>query len=134
MICDSVGSDGWIRFWFYETIDHADLSDDEQFLEIQPIYEFQIAEGIENAMLMSIQKQEPDNPEKTMWYAQVSKHIVFRKHFNISIFKQIFNRMEMGDCGYLTFVPVKKNIFNKNFLHVMLVLLSIWIQQIGDPL
>ncbi|XP_068986815.1 cilia- and flagella-associated protein 44 isoform X3 [Bombus flavifrons] len=66
----SVGSDGWIRFWFYETIDHADLSDDEQFLEIQPIYEFQIAEGIENAMLMSIQKQEPDNPEKTMWYAQ----------------------------------------------------------------
>ncbi|KAK1137227.1 hypothetical protein K0M31_001748 [Melipona bicolor] len=65
----SVGSDGWIRFWFYETIDHADLSDDEQFLEIQPIYEFQIAEGNENAMLMSIQKQEP-NSEKTMWYAQ----------------------------------------------------------------
>ncbi|XP_043512128.1 cilia- and flagella-associated protein 44 isoform X2 [Frieseomelitta varia] len=65
----SIGSDGWIRFWFYETIDHADLSDDEQFLEIQPIYEFQIAEENENAMLMSIQKQEP-NSEKTMWYAQ----------------------------------------------------------------
>ncbi|KAF3430089.1 hypothetical protein E2986_07212 [Frieseomelitta varia] len=64
-----IGSDGWIRFWFYETIDHADLSDDEQFLEIQPIYEFQIAEENENAMLMSIQKQEP-NSEKTMWYAQ----------------------------------------------------------------
>ncbi|XP_031368455.1 cilia- and flagella-associated protein 44 isoform X2 [Apis dorsata] len=66
----SVGSDGWIRFWFYETIDHADLADDEQFLEIQPIYEFEIAENEENAMLISIQKQEPDNLDKTIWYAQ----------------------------------------------------------------
>lgn len=68
----NLGSDGWIRFWFYETIDHADLADDEQFLEIQPIYEFEIAENEENAMLISIQKQEPDNPDKTIWYAQVS--------------------------------------------------------------
>ncbi|XP_076749592.1 cilia- and flagella-associated protein 44 [Xylocopa sonorina] len=66
----SVGSDGWIRFWFYETIDHADLSDEEQYLEIQPIYEFQIAEANKNAMLMSMQKQEIDKPEKTFWYAQ----------------------------------------------------------------
>ncbi|XP_017757877.1 PREDICTED: uncharacterized protein LOC108549132 [Eufriesea mexicana] len=66
----SVGSDGWIRFWFYETIDHANLADDKQFLEIQPIYEFQIAEGRENAMLISIQKQKPTNPEETLWYAQ----------------------------------------------------------------
>lgn len=81
MIYDSIGSDGWIRFWFYETIDHADLSDDEQFLEIQPIYEFQIAEENENAMLMSIQKQEP-NSEKTMWYAQVST-LYSENNFNI---------------------------------------------------
>ncbi|CAL7949001.1 unnamed protein product [Xylocopa violacea] len=66
----SVGSDGWIRFWFYETIDHANLSDEEQYLEIQPIYEFQIAEANVNAMLMSMQKQEVDKPEKTFWYAQ----------------------------------------------------------------
>ncbi|XP_029043385.1 cilia- and flagella-associated protein 44 isoform X1 [Osmia bicornis bicornis] len=66
----SVGSDGLIRFWFYETIDHANLSDEEKFLEIQPIYEFEIADREENAMLMCIQKQEPDDPEKTDWYAQ----------------------------------------------------------------
>ncbi|CAK9822070.1 Cilia- and flagella-associated protein 44 [Anthophora retusa] len=66
----SVGLDGWIRFWFYETIDHANLSDEEQFLEIQPIYEFQIEEDQENAMLMCIQKQEPNFPEKTVWYGQ----------------------------------------------------------------
>ncbi|XP_076652358.1 cilia- and flagella-associated protein 44 isoform X2 [Halictus rubicundus] len=70
----SVGLDGWIRFWFYDTIDHADLPKGEQFLELQPIYEFHIMEEEKNfqkdAMLMSIQKQEPDEPEKAMWYAQ----------------------------------------------------------------
>ncbi|XP_076222298.1 cilia- and flagella-associated protein 44 [Nomia melanderi] len=70
----SVGLDGWIRFWFYDTIDHADLPDGEQLLELQPIYEFHITEGEKhsqkNAMLMSIQKKEPNDSEKTIWYAQ----------------------------------------------------------------
>ncbi|XP_015431042.1 PREDICTED: uncharacterized protein LOC107187452 [Dufourea novaeangliae] len=70
----SVGMDGWIRFWFYDTIDHADLPSGEQFLELQPIYEFHITEGEahfqKDAMLMSIQKQSPDDPDKTIWYAQ----------------------------------------------------------------
>nr|XP_012143308.1 PREDICTED: cilia- and flagella-associated protein 44 isoform X1 [Megachile rotundata] len=66
----SVGTDGWIRFWFYETMDHANLSDEERFLEIQPIYEFEIASGEENAMLMCIHKQESNNPDATTWYAQ----------------------------------------------------------------
>ncbi|XP_026674087.1 uncharacterized protein LOC108630687 isoform X2 [Ceratina calcarata] len=71
-VCVAItGSDGWIRFWFYDTIDHADLADDEQYLEIQPIYEFEIADEEEHrAMLMCIRKQEPDKPEKTHWYAQ----------------------------------------------------------------
>ncbi|XP_076637400.1 cilia- and flagella-associated protein 44 isoform X1 [Colletes latitarsis] len=70
----SIGLDGWIRFWFYESIDDADLPSNEQLFEIEPIYEFYITEGREyskrNAMLMSIQKQEPNVPEKTIWYAQ----------------------------------------------------------------
>nr|XP_033337675.1 cilia- and flagella-associated protein 44 [Megalopta genalis] len=70
----SVGLDGWIRFWFYDTIDHADLPQEEPFLELQPIYEFHITEEEthfqKDAMLMSIQKQERNEPEKTMWYAQ----------------------------------------------------------------
>lgn len=69
--------DGWIRMWFYDTIDQADPPDDDRFLEIEPVYEFSIFEKEENnfdkkAMLMSIQKQEPNNPESTFWYAQVN--------------------------------------------------------------
>lgn len=72
----SIGMDGWIRVWFYETIDQADVHDGNRFLEIQPVYEFQIGETL-SSMLMCICKQEPDNPESTFWYAQVSKICTF---------------------------------------------------------
>ncbi|XP_050459147.1 cilia- and flagella-associated protein 44 isoform X1 [Cataglyphis hispanica] len=65
----SVGMDGWIRIWFYETIDQADSDTEERFLEIQPIYEYHVNE-VNNSMLMCICKQEPDNPENMFWYAQ----------------------------------------------------------------
>ncbi|XP_011056677.1 PREDICTED: cilia- and flagella-associated protein 44, partial [Acromyrmex echinatior] len=67
----SVGMDGWIRIWFYETIDQANLYNRKRFLEIQPIYEYHISESDgASAMLMCIHKQKPDNPESTFWYAQ----------------------------------------------------------------
>lgn len=71
-----VGMDGWIRIWFYETIDQANFynTNKERFLEIQPVYEYYISEnrGANSSMLMCICKQEPENPESTFWYAQVS--------------------------------------------------------------
>ncbi|XP_070154334.1 cilia- and flagella-associated protein 44 isoform X2 [Polyergus mexicanus] len=68
----SVGMDGWIRIWFYETIDQADSRTGERFLEIQPIYEHHVSEDNEanNSMLMCIRKQELDNPESMLWYVQ----------------------------------------------------------------
>ncbi|XP_023287600.1 uncharacterized protein LOC105700070 isoform X2 [Orussus abietinus] len=72
----SVGMDGWIRIWFYETIDQADPPDDDRFVEVEPVYEFHITEDTENdddrqsSMLMCIQKQKPEDPEETLWYAQ----------------------------------------------------------------
>ncbi|XP_011636228.1 uncharacterized protein LOC105426623 [Pogonomyrmex barbatus] len=67
----SVGMDGWIRIWFYETIDQAYSHNRERFLEIQPIYEYHISEDNgDSSMLMCICKQESDNPKSTFWYAQ----------------------------------------------------------------
>ncbi|XP_048505660.1 cilia- and flagella-associated protein 44 isoform X2 [Athalia rosae] len=69
----SVSMDGWIRIWFYETIDQADPPDDDRFIEIEPIYEFEIAENDadgDRSMLMSIQKTEPEDSDQTLWYAQ----------------------------------------------------------------
>ncbi|XP_072743964.1 cilia- and flagella-associated protein 44 [Anoplolepis gracilipes] len=68
----SVGMDGWIRIWFYETIDQADSRTGERILEIQPIYEYHVSEDdeVDQSMIMCICKQEPDNPESMFWYAQ----------------------------------------------------------------
>ncbi|XP_015588735.2 uncharacterized protein LOC107264707 [Cephus cinctus] len=73
----SVGMDGWIRIWFYETIDQADPPEGDQFLEIEPIYEFHITEEDEDdydaeqsSMLMCIQKQNIEDAEENFWYAQ----------------------------------------------------------------
>lgn len=73
-----VGMDGWIRVWFYETIDQAYSHDEERFLEIQPIYEYHISEGdgAIGSMLMCICKQEPSIPESTFWYGQVSNFLL----------------------------------------------------------
>ncbi|XP_070529333.1 cilia- and flagella-associated protein 44 isoform X2 [Cardiocondyla obscurior] len=67
----SVGMDGWIRVWFYETIDQAYSHDEKHFLEMQPIYEYHISDNDgSDSMLMCIRRQEPDNPKNTFWYAQ----------------------------------------------------------------
>lgn len=65
--------DGWIRIWFYQTIEEANSHSEEYFLEMQPVYEYHVSEDDEtgSSMLMCIRKQEPDNPESTSWYAQV---------------------------------------------------------------
>lgn len=77
MLLVIVGMDGFIRVWFYETIDLANPEPENPFLEIQPIYEFCITEYEnkdlkKNAMLMGIQRQEPNDPDNTFWYAQVN--------------------------------------------------------------
>lgn len=81
--------DGWIRIWFYETIDQANSHNEEHFLEIQPIYEYHISESDgADSMLMCICKQEPNNPESTFWYAQVSNTFPVT-HYNIKYSKRL---------------------------------------------
>uniref|UniRef100_A0A1A9WKG0 WD_REPEATS_REGION domain-containing protein n=1 Tax=Glossina brevipalpis TaxID=37001 RepID=A0A1A9WKG0_9MUSC len=40
----TVGMDGYVRVWFWETIDTADPPDEDRFVEIEPIYEFYVGE------------------------------------------------------------------------------------------
>lgn len=71
----SVGMDGWIKVWFYETVDLADPPEEDRVLEIEPIYQFEITdERGSSAMLMQILKQEPQDPSQTVWFAQVSSY------------------------------------------------------------
>lgn len=73
--------DGWIRVWYYETIDQADPPEDDRFIEVEPIYEFQINKSPgknddnennkqEKSMLMGIMRVNTEEFKDTLWYAQ----------------------------------------------------------------
>lgn len=40
----TVGMDGYVRIWFWETVDLADPPDEDRFVEIEPIFEFYVGD------------------------------------------------------------------------------------------
>ncbi|XP_011307884.1 uncharacterized protein [Fopius arisanus] len=73
----SIGMDGWLRVWSYETIDQTDVSQDKGFIEIEPINEFEvniernlIDVSLTSTMIMSLKKKDPKNDNDKEWYAQ----------------------------------------------------------------
>ncbi|KAH8293138.1 hypothetical protein KR044_006149, partial [Drosophila immigrans] len=62
----TVGMDGYVRVWFWETVDIADPPEDDLFVEIDPIYEFKIS----NVELRAMQKIKPFEEMDFGYYAQ----------------------------------------------------------------
>lgn len=56
----TTATDGYIRVWFWETVDLADPPENNRFVEIEPIYEFQIGPESYNAELMCMKHAEMD--------------------------------------------------------------------------
>lgn len=63
----SVSMDGHVRIWWYEKIDQADPPDDDRIVQIDPSYDF-YTPGV---MLMCIEKRAPQDPQDSLYYAQV---------------------------------------------------------------
>lgn len=63
----TVGTDGFIRIWFWETVELSDPPEDDRFVEIEPSHEFRVGEGDYNAELLKIIKIDSND---TDWYAQ----------------------------------------------------------------
>lgn len=63
----TVGTDGFIRIWFWETVELSDPPEDDRFVEIEPSCEFRIGLRNYNAELLKIIKIDSDKPD---WYAQ----------------------------------------------------------------
>ncbi|CAB0030340.1 unnamed protein product [Trichogramma brassicae] len=75
----TVGTDGWIYFWFYDTIDQSEPSEDNNLVEVEPIYEFSVGQQSDSnplarrARLMQIIRRDPSATEGESshhWYAQ----------------------------------------------------------------
>lgn len=60
------GMDGFIRVWFWETVELADPPDDDRVVQIEPIMEFKIGSELYNSELMCLIRKEGD----FQWYAQ----------------------------------------------------------------
>lgn len=63
----TVGTDGFVRIWFWETVELSDPPEDDLFVEIEPSCEFRIGRNDYNAELLKIVKINDDEP---YWYAQ----------------------------------------------------------------
>lgn len=63
----SVGTDGFIRIWFWETVELSDPPEDDRFVEIEPSHEFRVGLHNYNAELLKIIKINSDDSD---WYAQ----------------------------------------------------------------
>lgn len=63
----TVGTDGFIRIWFWETVELSDPPEDDRFVEIEPSHEFRVGINNYNAELLKIIKI---NSDDTDWYAQ----------------------------------------------------------------
>lgn len=60
------GMDGYIRIWFWETVELADPPDDDRVVQIEPIMEYRIGNDICHSELICLIKKEGD----FQWYAQ----------------------------------------------------------------
>ncbi|XP_037958404.1 cilia- and flagella-associated protein 44 [Teleopsis dalmanni] len=62
----TIGMDGYVRVWYWETVDIADPPDDHRFVEIEPIYEIYIGD----CEIRGLQKIKPFNINDHTYYVQ----------------------------------------------------------------
>jgi WD40 repeat protein len=86
----TIGDDGFIKVWDFETIDTAEPSEDKAKLEIEPLNELQVGK---NVSLRSMVKDFTE--ESTIWYAQDSNGGIWRIDLGFSATsddpRQLFN-------------------------------------------
>ncbi|KAF6778001.1 hypothetical protein AHF37_02391, partial [Paragonimus kellicotti] len=61
----TVGQDGWIRTWDFETIDTAECLEEGGIFELEPMNELQVSPQAKLSYLVKVQGE-----ESTLWYAQ----------------------------------------------------------------
>lgn len=63
--------DGFVKVWYFETIDLADPPDDDRFVEVEPIFELEVGDDLGPAALMCMQRKHAEDAGDNTWFAQV---------------------------------------------------------------
>ncbi|KAK3913166.1 Cilia- and flagella-associated protein 44 [Frankliniella fusca] len=69
----SLGMDGFVKVWYFETIDLADPPDEDRFVEVEPIFELEVADELGPAALLCMQPRHGRSAELQQggtWFAQ----------------------------------------------------------------
>lgn len=70
----TIGKDGYVRVWFWKTVDLAEVKRDDPFIEADPTYEYRIGTDEHSCELLSIVRGEEEN----CWYAQDGNGGIFK--------------------------------------------------------
>lgn len=62
--------DGFVRIWFWPTVEMADPPDDDLFVELEPIYEYRIGNEVHLCEIVWMIKKEKDVDQDYKWYVQ----------------------------------------------------------------
>lgn len=78
----TIGVDGWVRVWDFETIDSSEPSEEGVKLELEPINELKVGT---NVSLRSMVKDEfASTDEASIWYAQDANGGIWRLDLSFS--------------------------------------------------
>lgn len=67
----TISLDGYVKVWYWDTVESsAPCSEDEAFIEIEPLYEYFIGHENHSSQLICLVKKSPMNPKDFMWLAQ----------------------------------------------------------------
>ncbi|XP_055921167.1 cilia- and flagella-associated protein 44 [Eupeodes corollae] len=66
----TVGMDGYVRIWFWETVELADPPEDDLYVEIDPIFEFRIGDRDESCECRHLVKSKPLDEKDFQYYSQ----------------------------------------------------------------
>lgn len=72
----TAGLDGYIRIWFWATVELTDPPDNDPFIEIEPIYEFRIGDENHLCEINFMVKKEKSSDDSN-WYIQVIFNPIF---------------------------------------------------------
>jgi cilia- and flagella-associated protein 44 len=88
----TIGDDGTVKVWDFETIDTSEPSEEGVKLEIEPLNELKVAT---NCSLKSMVKNVSESDESSIWYAQDSNGAIWRLDLSFNAQsenpKQLFN-------------------------------------------
>ncbi|XP_046572732.1 cilia- and flagella-associated protein 44-like isoform X2 [Haliotis rubra] len=95
----TIGVDGFIRMWDFESIDTADSTDDTARFEMEPMNELQVNP---DAQLRSIVKSVDDENEPTIWYSQDANGGIWRLDLSFSHTSQAPEKLMTYHAGPIT--------------------------------